>query len=199
MRHYFLDSQKTQADYFSFKEVFLNNSYTFYSSNDVFSKEHIDEGTKVLLKTIIDNYKSLDGNVLDLGCGYGVVGIVLKKHYKNIFVTFVDINNTAVELTQKNSVANGVDNYQVIQSNITQSVDRPYDYVFSNPPIKAGKDVLFGFVTETYNVLKQGGELVLVIRKDKGQESLQKHMNIIFGNASVINRDKGYYIIKSVK
>lgn len=198
-RHYFISNNQDESQFFKFSETFLNKTYTFTSCEDVFSKNKIDDGTKVLLNTIIENYNNLQGNVLDLGCGYGVISVILKTYYNNCQMFATDINKTAVKLCEINAKQNNV-KVDVFLGNVTENVKHiEFDYVFSNPPIKAGKQVLFEFVTQSFNVLKEGGELVLVIRKDKGQESLQKHMVNIFNNCQILKRDKGYYILKSLK
>ena len=87
----------------------------------------------------------------------------------------------------------------VIKSNIYENIDTKYDFIVTNPPIKVGKQILFQIITDSKDHLKNGGEIVLVIRKSHGQESLKKHMESVFGNAEILKRDKGYYIMKSIK
>lgn len=199
MEHYFIAKQHDEKDYFTFKETFLTREFTFKSVDSVFSKDKIDEGTKVLLTTIINKYPIMEGNVLDFGCGLGVIGIVLKTFYKNINVDMLDVNSVAVDLSKQNCEINNVSENNVFESNMYEHVDKKYGHIVANPPIKVGKKILFGVVTDAKEHLLDGGELVLVIRKSHGEESMKKHMEDVFGNCEILKRDKGYYILRSKK
>lgn len=194
--HYFLNVEHSSSDYFTFTDYFLDKQYTFNSCSDIFSKDCIDYGTKVLLNTVIDNVK-LSGNVLDVGCGYGAIGIILKQYFNNIDVTMLDINKTAVELSKQNLNLNKV-NAEVVESNLYSVIDKKYNHIVTNPPIKAGKENLFGVITGAKEVLENNGTITLVIKKKHGMESLKKHMEQTFGNVKILKRDSGYYILHSV-
>lgn len=198
MQHYFIDKPHNASDYFMFSEKFLDREYTFKSVDSVFSKNKIDEGTKVLLATVIANV-NLTGDVLDFGCGIGPIGIILKTLFPNINVDMIDVNNTAVELSKENCKTNKTDTNNVFYSNLYGNIDKKYDYIVTNPPIKVGKEILFNVISKGYDHLKQNGEIILVIRKDHGQESMKKHMLSLFGNCEILKRDKGYYIMRSKK
>ena len=198
MQHYFIDKQHKKEDYFNYSTEFNNKRYTFKSVDNMFSKDGLDEGTRVLLTTIVKQY-DLNGDVLDLGCGIGSIGIILKSEYPNINVDMVDINNTAMALAKENCASNKIDGNNVFFSNLYDDIDKKYNFIVTNPPIKVGKEILFGVVTGAKDHLIEGGEIILVIRKNHGQESMKKHMENIFGNAEVIKRDKGYYIMRSIK
>ena len=112
----------------------------------------------------------------------------------------VDINNTAVKLSKENLIKNNVQkNANVFYSDGFSSVESMYDFIVTNPPIKTGKKLLFDLMQGAYDHLNDGGQLVLVIRKDHGMESLKKHIISVFGNCEIIERDKGFYILKAVK
>lgn len=196
MQHYFIEKDHKKEDYFTYAETFNGRDYKMHSVDSVFSKDSFDEGTKVLLNTVIKNY-DLFGNVLDVGCGLGTIGIVLKKEFPNTDIDMIDVNNTAVELSIKNCRENKTDN-NVFQSNLYDKVDKKYNFIVTNPPIKVGKEILFGVVTGAKDHLEKAGEIILVIRKSHGQESMKKHMEKVFGNAEILKRDKGYYIMRSV-
>lgn len=198
MQHYFIEKQHKASDYFTFTDKFNNTEFTFKSVDNVFSKNQIDEGTKVLLNTVLKNYH-LKGDVLDFGCGLGTISIVLKRQFPNINVEACDINGVAVELTKHNAKLNNIVINKVYKCNLYEDIDKKYDYIVTNPPIKVGKKILFEVVTQAYEHLNNNGEIVLVIRKSHGQESLKNHMMSVFNNASILKRDKGYYIMKSVK
>lgn len=199
MDHYFTNSQKAAEDYFNFTDTFNDVKYSFNSSKGVFSNTKIDEGTTVLLKTVIKEFPNLQGKVLDIGCGIGVIGIILLYNYKNLQLTMADVNRTAVELTKENLKTRKL-TATVLESNLYQNItEKEFDYIITNPPIKAGKKVLWQFVSEGFNYLKNNGSIILVIRKKHGQESLFKFMQQVYGNCKVLKRDGGYYIMKSVK
>ena len=167
------------------------------SVDSVFSKDGFDEGTKVLLNTVIKQC-DLSGDGLDVGCGVGVIGVVLKNEFPDISVDMIDVNNTAVELSKENCKSNNAGKNNVFVSNLYENVDNKYDFIVTNPPIKVGKEILFGVVSGAKNHLKSNGEIILVIRKSHGQESMKKHMEKVFGNAEILKRDKGYYRMRSV-
>ena len=196
MQHYFIEKSHKKEDYFTYTEMFNGKTYKMHSVDSVFSKDAFDEGTKVLLNTIIKNY-NLSGEVLDVGCGLGTIGIVLKREYPEVSIDMIDVNNTAVELSIKNCKENKVSN-NVFKSDLYSEVDKKYKFIVTNPPIKVGKEILFGVVSGTKEHLEKDGEIILVIRKSHGQESMKKHMEKIFGNAEILKRDKGYYIMRSV-
>lgn len=199
LNHYFTNSQKSAEDYFAFTDTFNNVKYSFNSSKGVFSNTKIDDGTNVLLTTVIKEYPNMQGKVLDIGCGIGVIGIILQDNYKNLQLTMVDVNSTAVELAKEN-LKNHKLNAAVLESDIYQNVtEKEFDFIITNPPIKAGKKVLWQFVSEGCNHLKGNGSIILVIRKKHGQESLFKLMKQIYGNCKVLKRDAGYYIMQSTK
>ena len=163
----------------------------------IFSKDTFDYGSTLLLKTVIDKVK-LDGNVLDVGCGYGIIGIMLKIYFPNINITCLDINTTAVELTQENAKRQNV-NITALESNLYDNISNKYTHIVTNAPIKAGKENLFNVVTKGYDVLENNGTITLVIKKKHGMESLKNHIQSIFGNVEVLKKDKGYYILHATK
>ena len=195
--HYFLNTEHKDSDFFEFTDYFLAKPYTFKSCSDIFSKDTFDYGSTLLLKTVIDKVK-LDGNVLDVGCGYGIIGIMLKLYFPNINVTCLDINTTAVQLTQENAKRQNV-NITALESNLYDNISNKYAHIVTNPPIKAGKENLFNVVTKGYDVLENNGTITLVIKKKHGMESLKNHIQSIFGNVEVLKKDKGYYILHATK
>ncbi len=195
--HYFLNTEHRKEDYFSFTDYFMGDSYTFESCADIFSKDNFDYGTTTLLKTVFNNV-TLNDTVLDVGCGYGIIGILIKKYYPNLNVKMLDINKNAVMLSCKNANNIGV-KVDVFDSNLYDNVKFSVNHIVTNPPIKAGKQNLFNVVIGAKDVLEPNGTITLVIKKKHGMESLKNKMNEIFGNVKILNRDKGYYILHSVK
>lgn len=197
MEHYFIDKAHSDSDYFEYSDSVLGHNMTFKSCDSVFSKDHIDDGTRALLNKVGEYYDTLDGDALDFGCGVGVIGITLKKHFPSAKVHMCDINATCVRLSKKNCVKNNVE-CEIVESDLYANVGQ-FDHIITNPPIKVGKKILFGVVSGAYDHLKDGGDIVLVIRKSHGEESMKKHMQAVFGNATILGRDKGFYILRSQK
>lgn len=198
MEHYFISKEHKKEDYFFYSDSIGGKTYKFKSVDSVFSKDKIDDGTRVLLNTVLDNYQHLEGDVLDFGCGVGVIGVVLKTEYPSINIIMADVNKTCVELSLENIKNNNV-SAEIIESNLYDNIDGQFDYIVTNPPIKVGKEILFGVVSGGYEKMKKNGHMVLVIRKSHGMESMKKHMISVFGNCEILERDKGYYILRSVK
>jgi len=196
MQHYFIDKPHTEADYFEFNDSVLGLDLCFRSCDSIFSKNKIDDGTRALLEAV--NKKcDLQGNGLDLGCGLGVIAIALIKKF-NLKFDMVDINNTAVKLSKENLMKNNVQkSANVFYSNGFSEVKENYDFIITNPPIKTGKKLLFELMQGAFEHLNENGQLVLVIRKDHGMESLKKHITSIFGNCEIIERNKGFYVLRA--
>ena len=198
MQHYFIDKPHKESDFFEFRDSVLNFDLCFRSCDSIFSKNKIDDGTRALLNAIA-KYVELSGHGLDLGCGLGVIAIALIKKFGVTF-DMVDINNTAVKLSKENLIKNNVKNgANVFYSDGFSEVKNNYDFIVTNPPIKTGKKLLFDLMSGAYEHLKHNGQLVLVIRKDHGMESLKKHIISMFSNCEIVERNKGFYILKAVK
>ena len=199
MEHYFIEKEHKNSDFFEFTWLFLNCSYTFKSCDDVFSKDNVDFGTYVLLKTISKKL-ILSGDVLDIGCGYGVVGIVLSKLFPQIKITQSDVNKTALNLTRQNININNAKNIvSVLNSNAYENIENTFDFIISNPPIKAGKKVLLDILIGAYEKLNVSGSLVFVIKKKFGEDSIKKKLSEIFSSVEVLERDSGYYVLLAKK
>ena len=165
MQHYFIEKSHKAEDYFEFEDSIRDMTFKFRSCDSIFSKNEIDEGTRTLLNTIFDQL-DLKGNGLDLGCGYGVIGMSLIKYF-GVNCDMIDVNGTAVELSTHNLMINGIKKgANVFKSNGFENVDSTYDFIVTNPPIKTGKVLLFELMDGCYNHLKVSGTLTLVIRKN---------------------------------
>ena len=198
MQHYFIEKEHKPSDYFEFDATIRDMKLKFRSCDSIFSKNEVDTGTLTLLNTIFDKLE-LSGNGLDLGCGYGAIGISLIK-YLGVNCDMIDVNGTAVDLANHNLMLNGLrSGARVFKSNGFEAVTDTYDFIVTNPPIKTGKKLLFELMDGSYNHLKVGGTLTLVIRKDHGEESLKKKLTELFGNCEILKRNKGFYILHSVR
>ncbi len=199
MEHYFIEKEHKKEDYFSFNENLLGEQFTFKTCDDIFSKDRVDYGTKVLIETVCKNFV-LEGEVLDIGCGYGPIGIVLAKKFDKANFTMTDINNTAVTLSQENVQKNKVQNVKkVFKSEGYEKINACFDYIITNPPIKAGKSNLLSILDGAYEHLNINGKLVFVIKKKHGEDSVKKHLQTIFSSVEILKRDSGYYILCCTK
>ncbi len=175
--------------------MFKNEKFTFHSDRGVFSKNKIDEGSKALLDYVAKN--PLSGSLLDVGCGYGLLGIVCKKLNPELTVTMIDVNLRALALSQANARLNQVE-VVAIESDGYQKITDKFDLILSNPPIRAGKAVVMRILVEAKEHLNAGGELIVVIRKNHGALSALGQMQTTFDNGEIVKRHKGYYILRSV-
>lgn len=198
MQHYFIETNHSAEDFFEFTAEVAGEKLTLRSCDNIFSKDELDMGSKTLIETVI-NQVNPRGLGLDFGCGYGVIGIALTKKC-DVVMDFADINGTAVDLTRTNLLKNGIrTSGDLIKTDNFENINKTYDFIVTNPPIKTGKKLLFSIMENCYNHLNEKGTLTLVIRKDHGEESLKKHLTSIFGNCEVLKRNKGFYILHCVK
>ena len=195
MSQYFDNDKNIKSEKRLIKFNFNNKEFSVYSDNGVFSKDRFDYGTRVLLSSIY--IEKLSGNVLDLGCGLGVVGIILGTFNKNISIDMIDVNERAISLTKDNLILNNV-KANVFISDIYSNIDNKYDFIITNPPIRAGKNVIRGFLLGSYDYLKDDGILYFVMRKDHGVKSMIKELSVKF-NTSIVNKDKGFYVVLCTK
>lgn len=170
----------------------------FKSDNGVFSKSKVDEGSLALLKVIIPLH--LTGKILDLGCGYGPIGLTIAVTSPSARVDLADINERALALCEENAQLLGLgQRVTCLQSDIYTNVEGPYDSIVVNPPIRAGKRVTYKMYEGALQRLIDGGSLYVVIRKDQGAPTASQFIEGLFGNISLISRDKGYYIYQAKK
>lgn len=174
---------------------FNDKKYNVYSDNGVFSKDKFDYGTRLLLDSI--DISKLSGNVLDLGCGIGVVGIILGTINKNINIDMIDINDRALSLVRDNLILNKV-KANVFSSDVYSNVNKKYDCIITNPPIRAGKEVVRKFLLGGFDYLNDNGILYFVMRKDHGVKSMTKELENKY-NVTIVNKDKGFYIVSLTK
>ena len=168
----------------------------FYVTSEVFSASEIDEGTRLLVETAVIPE---EGTILDMGCGYGVIGITLAKAYPKLRVVMVDVNPKAVELAKLNAKHNGVDDrVEVLLGNLYEPVKfRRFNVIISNPPLAAGMKIIEELIAKAPDHLVPGGSLQIVMRK--GAEKARRLMLEHFGNARILLRKKGYTILYAEK
>lgn len=196
MEHYFTNNESLKSELRTLKYDYGSVSFTFQSDNGVFSKDKVDYGSRFLVETFIKNKKSSITSLLDVGCGYGYIGVVLGS-ILNISVDMVDVNKRAVHLAELN-VKNNKVNASVYESDIYSNVLKKFDIVITNPPIRAGKKVVLGFLVDAIDKLNPDGELWFVMRKDQGVKSINKVLENTY-NLDIIEKSKGFYVIKAKK
>lgn len=196
MAHYFTNENNLKSEIRTIRYTNGAFSLVFNSDNGVFSKDHLDFGSKLLIETMIKNVDNTDKNksILDVGCGYGFIGISLAK-ILNSKVVMVDINKRAIHLTNMNIKENKV-NAQAFESNIYENVKGKFDVIVSNPPIRAGKNIVLEILERAHEFLNINGELWFVIRKDQGAKSIAKELEKIY-KIEIMEKSKGFYIFRA--
>ena len=198
MSHYFkedpnLASKKKEISY----EI---NGITMklLTDNGVFSKNKIDEGSFAFLKVLVP--LQLKGKILDLGAGYGPIGLTIAMTSPEARVDLAEINTRALALCEENANNLGLSQrVTCLHSDIFENIEGPYDSIVVNPPIRAGKIVTYKMYEGAEQYLIDGGSLYVVIRKNQGGPSASRYIESLFGNITLLKRDKGYYIYKATK
>lgn len=201
MSHYYDENPEVESKEVLFTYSYDNHDLKLVTDAGVFSKGKIDFGSDLLVKTFLKTYPpGPTKNIIDVGCGYGPIGLMIAKVSPHHEVTMVDVNQRALNLSRKNKKRNRIENVEVKESDgLSQVEDNTYDFVLTNPPIRAGKEVVHRILEDAYVKLKLGGELFVVIQKKQGMPSAKKKMQDTFGNVEVLEKSKGYYILRSVK
>ena len=192
--HYYTENPTSAHDERRVELLALGNALTFITDAGVFSRDGLDRGTEVLLEALPE----LSGRVLDLGCGWGAVGVALGKRWPGLDIVMTDINSRAVELARRNLAENGV-KATVVQGDGFAAVEGTFDAIVTNPPIRAGKAVIYGLFAQARDYLKPGGALYIVIRKQQGAPSALKYLKEIYAAAEVIDRGSGFHVIRAME
>jgi len=196
MNHYYTDNKSLPSNQKSFTYYFDNKEFTFTTDNGVFSKERVDYGSDLLIRNVYK--RDLGNNILDLGCGYGPVGIIVKAFNPDTDVHAVDVNSRAVELTKLNSKINKTDINAIVCEDIT-TLGITFDTIILNPPIRAGKKIIYDLYDKSHECLKSGGSLYIVIQKKQGADSSYKQLKSIFKEVTILDRSAGYHIYQAIK
>ncbi|MDD6271990.1 MAG: methyltransferase [bacterium] len=198
MSHYFMNDEKLVSEVRELKYKYSSFSFTFLSDNGVFSKKSIDFGSRLLLETYLSE-DNKNKKVLDVGCGYGFIGISISI-ITNSYVDMIDINKRAVHLAKRNIKKYKDFNGNAFLSDAYSEVTDKYDIVITNPPIRVGKVKLLEILNGAFDHLEDNGYLYFVIRKDQGALSIKKILEET-KKVEIINKDKGYFIykVKNVK
>lgn len=192
MGHYFENDTNLKSEIKKTEIYIRNKKYTFFTDNGVFAKKGLDFGTHLLLDTVLK--ERLKGDILDLGCGYGPIGISVKKEFKEVSVDMTDVNHRSMKLARMNAKENDAE-VSIFESDGYEYILKKYDYIISNPPIRVGKEKLYELLFDSLEHLKENGELWIVIHKDQGAKSTSKMLGEKY-QVEIKNKDKGFFIIQ---
>ncbi|BAS27080.1 class I SAM-dependent methyltransferase [Limnochorda pilosa] len=185
--HYYTEEPQAPHDRRLIELNLGGERYRFWTDRGVFSRARVDRGTRLVLEGI---EPPAAGAFLDVGAGYGVLGIVLARRRPEARVDLVELNRRAAALARENLALNGVSNARVLEGNGFEPVSgRVYDLVVSNPPLRAGRDLVRRWIDQAFDHLSPGGRLYLVARTHQGAASLEKLVARRFG--SVVEAAKG--------
>lgn len=191
--HYYTQTPQSKSDKKSFDIHFKGHDLSFVTDAGVFSKGELDKGSALLLATM----PTLTGEVLDMGCGWGAIGITLMKMQPHLSLTMVDINSRALALTRENLVLNGL-HAQTLQSNGFEGLsEQRFMAIVTNPPIRAGKQVIYGMFRDAKPFLLPEGALYIVIRKQQGAESAIRFLKTLYSRVEVLKKGGGFYVVKA--
>lgn len=201
MSHYYDSHPDVETNEKEMKYYYQHHQLSLTTDAGVFSKDKVDFGSDLLINTFLKEHPpGAKKTIVDVGCGYGPIGLMLAKVAPHDEVTMVDVNHRALELTKKNAKNNHISNVTVKESDgLTHIEDNVADYILTNPPIRAGKKIVHQIFEDAYEKLKDNGVLYVVIQKKQGMPSAKKKMSEVFGNVASIVNQKGYHILKSVK
>ena len=196
LEHYFTNNENLKSELRKLIYNYENINFEFFSDNGVFAKNKIDYASKLLVESFIKEKHDdkSDGDVLDVGCGYGFMGIVIGK-VLNKKVELIDVNKRALHLCERNIKINEVDG-KAYESNAYECVKNKYDYIITNPPIRAGKETVLNILKGAKNHLLDNGELWFVISKDQGAKSIKKELEVLY-NIEIMEKNKGFYVFRA--
>lgn len=198
MSHYFTDNENLTSKPRSVVYSINGISFELESDIGVFSKNKLDYGSEVLIKSLLS--QNLGETLLDLGCGIGPIGLSLAYFNPQLKVVCSDVNTRALSLCERNARALSLEQrVTCLRSDIYIEIEGKFQSIVSNPPIRAGKKVTYEIYNGAKDHLVDGGSLYIVIRKAQGALSVKDHLEELFGNVTVLGRSKGYYVLKAVK
>ncbi|MGN7403012.1 class I SAM-dependent methyltransferase [Cytobacillus praedii] len=196
--HYYSKTQNVESDPKFWSFTLNNYSFRFKTDNGVFSKKEVDFGSRLLIETFTE--PAIKGNILDVGCGYGPIGLSVAKQMKDRHVHMIDVNERALSLAGENAKLNEIENVCIYESDRLVNVKgNRFAAILTNPPIRAGKKVVHDIFEQSFDCLLPGGELWVVIQKKQGAPSAIEKMSEMYGEVKTVAKKKGYFIIKAKK
>jgi 16S rRNA (guanine1207-N2)-methyltransferase len=195
--HYFDALPKSEAKLGLIRTTLRGNSFEFLTASSVFSKKQVDLGTRLLIEAAA---LPEAGAVLDVGCGYGAVGIAVAASNPRLNVVMTDVNTRAVRLAKQNTEKNKVQNTKVRCGYLYEPVkDLAFNCVLSNPPVSAGMETVKAIITQAPQVMTHNATFQMVIRSKIGAKTLPSVFNEAFGNCMVLKRKSGYRVLLAKK
>ena len=192
--YYYTNNPTSEHEERHCNSVFMGRTLAFETDAGVFSKQHIDPGSEILCKSLPE----LHGRVLDMGCGWGAMTVMALARFPALDVTMADVNERALDLAVRNVQKNGMQAKAVLSDGF-ERVEGEFDAVMTNPPIRAGKAVIYRMFEDAKAHLAEDGRLFLVIRKQQGAPSALKFLKELYAEAETIERDGGYWVIACKK
>ncbi len=196
MNHYYSKNSNLESAPKVIDVTLRERKLKFKTDIGVFSKNNIDFGSRLLINEFI--FSEVEGPVADIGCGYGPVGITLAKE-TNEKIYMADVNDRAVHLAKENASLNGVTNVEVLLSDGFEKIPNGLAYVLTNPPVRAGKNVVHKILKGAFDALVLSGELWVVLQKKQGAPSARTYMETMFSEVTLVCKSKGYYILRAIK
>ncbi|TWT02737.1 class I SAM-dependent methyltransferase [Planococcus sp. CPCC 101016] len=197
-QHYYSKNPQTKSNPREWTDVLRGEKFRFHTDTGVFSKSEVDFGSRLLIETFKE--AEIDGPILDVGCGYGPIGMAVAKAFPHKQVHMVDVNTRAIELAKTNVEKNDISNAQIYESDGLSAVETTgFSAILTNPPIRAGKETIFRFYEEAAEKLADGGSLWVVIQKKQGASSTKVKLEELFGEVKVVDKKKGYFIFEARK
>ncbi len=187
--HYYTKTPTSGHDARAFSFAHAGRQLIFETDAGVFSKGHVDPGTAMLLKALPEAFA---GRALDLGCGWGAIGAAMAAAWPGADVVLTDVNERAAALARQNLARNGL-TAQVVTGDGFSAVKGTFDLIATNPPIRAGKAVIYPLFEQSAERLNKGGALLLVIRKQQGADSAVKFLSGVFSAVEILSRGSGGY------
>jgi len=194
MEHYYSEKQSSEFKPAKIKIRLKNDLFEIYSAQGVFSKSKLDIASKLLIES---SQVPENGDILDIGCGYGIIGISLLRNNSHINITFSDVNERALELTKMNLKKLGYKG-KVIKSDVFKNISEKYDCILSNPPMAAGRKICFKLIEDAKKHLNDRGSIQIVARHQKGGKVLMNKMKDVFGNVDTVAKSSGFRVYKSI-
>ena len=194
--HYYTRTPRSESKPVDCEYTYRGIPLSFRTDTGVFSKGEVDTGTHLLLEALPEE---MSGEILDLGCGWGVIGISIAKKWPETNVTMADVNLRALDLSRENAKRNRAEVTCTESDGMAALEGRTFDAVVTNPPIRAGKQVIYKMFADAANSLKPGGALYLVIRKQQGAESCVKYLQTIYASVEKLDKSGGFWVIRAMK
>jgi 16S rRNA (guanine1207-N2)-methyltransferase len=196
-QHYFSRAPMVSSQPRELRAVLRGEMFRFVTDRGIFSFRAIDAGTRLLIETM---ELPPDARVVDLGCGYGAIGIVAARLASQGFVVLTDVNFRAVQLAKENLSRHRINNAAAVQADgLTTLREGIFDVVLCNPPLRAGNVVVYRLLEEARERLKPAGQLWLVAQTKQGAKTLMRHVEGLFGNAQVRAIQGGYRVIRATR